>query len=56
MDREARKRCCALLKRRGFDRTTSSRDGTVRPRCSQCQVLVICGVTCHENGCPNSKR
>ena len=22
-------------------------------RCSQCEAAVICGVPCHENGCPN---
>lgn len=24
-----------------------------RPRCSQCETLVINGVPCHETGCPN---
>lgn len=25
-----------------------------RPRCSCCEVLVICGVATHETGCPNA--
>jgi len=27
-----------------------------RVRCSQCEALVINGVPCHENRCPNQKR
>jgi len=25
----------------------------IRVSCSQCEALVICGVPCHETGCPN---
>lgn len=42
----------AWLKRHGFDLSTSS-GGYLRPRCSQCEVLVINGTACHERGCPN---
>ena len=42
------------LRRMGFDRSWhipfTSRH---RVRCSQCAALVINGVPCHENGCPN---
>lgn len=44
----------AWLKRRGFDLSYRS-DGYLKPRCSQCEVLVINGVACHETGCPNQK-
>ena len=27
---------------------------TIRPKCDQCQILVINNVVCHETGCPNS--
>lgn len=44
------------LRQRGFDQTTyDRRTGYYRPRCSQCQALVINGVACHETGCPNSR-
>lgn len=36
----------------GFDLTTQH-GAYLRPRCSQCEVLVISGVACHEAGCPN---
>lgn len=43
------------LKWYGFDK--SSREGTsVDISCSQCEVLVINGVPCHERGCPNMSR
>ena len=42
------------LKQEGFDRTYASK-GTVSPRCSQCETLVICGLACHEHGCPNKE-
>lgn len=46
-----------ILRKRGFDLTTYSRStGYYRPKCSQCQALVINGVACHETGCPNSRR
>ncbi len=44
----------AKLKEEGFDETYGSR-GTITPKCSQCETLVICGIACHEHGCPNSK-
>ncbi len=44
---------------RGFDQSRRAgwtiragrRMSTYRPGCSQCQVLVINGVACHESGC-----
>jgi hypothetical protein len=43
------------LRDRGFDQTT--RNGKyLRPKCSQCETLVINGVACHEAGCPNATR
>ncbi len=40
---------------RGFDATPFDRSGRfARPKCSQCEVLVINGVACHETGCPNA--
>ena len=42
------------LKSAGFDRSTYNREnGYWRPRCSQCEALVINGCPCHESGCPN---
>jgi hypothetical protein len=42
------------LRRDGFDRTTYDRaEKAYTPRCSQCEVLVINGIACHETGCPN---
>ena len=35
----------------GFDATTKPR----APRCSQCEVAVINGTPCHEQGCPNTR-
>jgi hypothetical protein len=55
MDLETRKRVRVSLKQQGFDQTVSYKSGTVRPRCSQCQALVIQGTACHETGCPNRK-
>ena len=47
----------ASLRRQGFDRSYVDRsDGNVEVRCSQCAVLVINGVACHEAGCPNFVR
>ncbi len=38
----------------GFDLTDSRiRSRFARPKCSQCEALVINGVACHESGCPN---
>jgi len=46
------------LQARGFDRTTVIRGRGVptryRPACSQCEVLVINGLACHETGCPHA--
>ncbi len=45
------------LRARGFDLTTYSHStGYYRPRCSQCEVLVINGIACHETGCPRARR
>jgi hypothetical protein len=48
---------------RGFDRSRRiERDDAgrfckdVRVRCSQCEALVINGIACHENRCPNIPR
>lgn len=47
----------ASLRRQGFDKAHVIRGTTtVRPRCSQCEALVIQGVACHERGCPNARR
>ena len=44
----------------GFDLTTQTsterKRKTIRPRCSCCEVAVICNVACHERGCPNIVR
>lgn len=38
----------------GFDRSTTAVEGTVLiAECSQCSVVCINGVPCHERGCPN---
>lgn len=39
----------------GFDDTTSDEDGFAHVACSQCQAAMICGVPCHETGCPNMR-
>jgi hypothetical protein len=45
------------LRQQGFDLTTYDRaTGYYRPRCSQCNALVINGVACHEHGCPNQRK
>jgi hypothetical protein len=42
------------LRSRGFDQSKySPRSGTWLVWCSQCEAAVICGVPCHETGCPN---
>lgn len=42
------------LRDQGFDLTTvDTFNRTWRPRCSQCEVIVINGVACHESRCPN---
>lgn len=40
-------------RRDGFDRSRVTHDGYVKVSCSQCEALVINGVACHEQGCPN---
>lgn len=42
----------AVLKEQGFDESYEV-EGGWRPKCSQCEVLVINGVACHELKCPN---
>lgn len=37
-----------LLHARGFDLSVGR-----RVRCSQCEAMVINGISCHETGCPN---
>ena len=40
----------------GFDATEPpNRSRFARPKCSQCEVLVINGVACHETGCTNAR-
>lgn len=56
MNEAARKALRRTLKRRGFDLTKSYKSGSVHPQCSQCRALVICGLACHEQSCPNMKR
>lgn len=47
----------AYLRREGFDRSVYDREEHAwYPRCSSCQVLVIQGVPCHEQRCPNIRR
>lgn len=46
----------ADLRNRGFDNVTNADNGNLRVRCSQCQVMVINGLACHETGCPNIPR
>jgi len=53
---EAAKRA-RRLRQQGFDKAFVDRStGAVCVRCSQCEALVICGVPCHEKGCPNEVR
>lgn len=40
---------------RGFDRS-ERRGQKLHVRCSQCEVVTICGIACHETGCPNQTR
>lgn len=44
------------LRDQGFDRAEYLGNRTWRPRCSQCEVLVINGIACHETGCPNQRK
>lgn len=44
------------LRQLGFDLTCYNRGtGYYRVKCSQCNALVINGVPCHEQGCPNKQ-
>jgi hypothetical protein len=45
------------VRKLGFDKShvSSDRNG-VAVRCSQCEAMVINGVPCHEQGCPNAKK
>lgn len=49
-----------VLRARGFDNSREYKDDdngvSVVPLCSQCEVLVINGVACHEIGCPNATK
>ena len=42
------------LRARGFDQSYRVSKGLYRPKCSQCEALVINGLACHETGCPNA--
>lgn len=45
------------LRKQGFDSSRYDRsDKSWKVGCSQCQAMVIQGIACHENGCPNSRR
>jgi len=44
------------LQSRGFDACYSVRGGGVGVRCSQCEALVINGIACHEQSCPNERK
>lgn len=47
----------ANLVRRGFDLSAVDEDDRhLRVRCSQCESLVINGIACHEEGCPNQRK
>lgn len=40
--------------RAGFTRILGVPTSTYRPKCSQCEAVVINGVPTHESGCPNA--
>lgn len=44
------------LEDRGFDQCHASGRSGVHIGCSQCEAASICGVACHETGCPNQTR
>jgi hypothetical protein len=47
----------ASLVRGGFDKSRIEvRERGVTVGCSQCDAVSICGIACHENGCPNRPR
>lgn len=44
------------LRSLGFDLSRySPGTRTYYPKCSQCEVMVICGTPCHETGCLNDE-
>ncbi len=45
---------CNDLLMRGFDNTYVSGQDSVKPKCSECEAIVINGTACHEHGCPNA--
>ena len=45
----------ADLVARGFDGAYIIRGGMIRPKCSQCEALVINGIAAHETGCSNAR-
>lgn len=65
MTRQQAQRTAQNLAGRGFDRCSpaAERDGlgrftadwAVTIGCSQCEALAICGIACHETGCPNGQ-
>jgi hypothetical protein len=52
---QSRKTIANRLIAQGFDQTYISRASGVRPKCSQCEALVINGIATHETGCPNAR-
>ena len=47
-------RLTAQMHARGFDRSHAVPfEKGVTVGCSQCEAVAICGVACHERGCPN---
>ena len=52
----SRKTIANRMLAQGFDLTYISRADNVRPRCSQCEAMVINNIATHEHGCPNIVR
>ena len=50
------RRLLQQLKDRGFDMSEKGENGVCLVQCSQCEALVISGVACHEQGCPNERK
>jgi hypothetical protein len=54
VNRANRAKILTSLQAKGFDKSYYTKHTTgVEVACSQCEALVICGVPCHERGCPN---
>jgi len=55
---QAAKRAQQLREQEGFDKSHVDEDDPayIKVGCSQCEALVISGVACHEQGCPNRPR